>query len=151
MAKKKEETQKVEINIVQQFPNIFRAYEIAAVNNLKISVYANLDSYPNAVKDFEAIKNSGGRMRWVCDVEENPADIFVEMHKPSDTIPKHRCEDIYDITKRVELTKNKKIKVADGIEASSKQLLETAIRRLNLSIVTDVPKIIDLADRKSVV
>lgn len=112
--------------ITGYWPNMARAYEIALVSGLTISLHYDNELYPKGQKDIELIKQYYGGVIFV-----DSGDIMVHLCKPdyNNPIP---GEDIFVIYTRY---LNYSIQPEPiSMDSSANELLNTATNRLDFSL-----------------
>mgnify|MGYP003496018954 CR=1 FL=1 len=112
--------------ITGYWPNMARAYEIALVSGLTISLHYDKEVYPKADKDIDLIKQYYGSVVFV-----DNGDIMVHLCKPDYNNPMPG-EDIFAIYTRYlnYLIPPEPMPMSDG----ANELLNTATNRLDFSL-----------------
>jgi hypothetical protein len=123
-------------NLVGLWPNVSRAYEIALLGNYSIEIGFD-KSYIQGFDDYKLIKD----FYLGVDFVQN-GDLFVEIYEVNYNI-KFKPETLLDIQKRVDDVKDL-VRPTEFNSTSCDSLLDTAINRLKLSLITR-KKIIEVA------
>jgi hypothetical protein len=119
-----------ETNIIPLWSNLSRAYEIAKLGNLSISIVFNRD-YIEGREDYNIIKKIYSDVKF-----ESDGDLIVEITKPDgykeSKARKH--ETISDLDLRIEKAKQHKRPEIYKSQSVSDSLLKTATERLSLTL-----------------
>ena len=116
-------------NLIGIYPNLSRAYEIAKLGDLSITVlYTKREGYSEIADDYIEIKKVYSDISFVPD-----GDIFIEIIKPRDYIYGRYCETINDIHKRVDEAKRNVIPDVFANTACD-ELLKNAVDKLKFSL-----------------
>jgi hypothetical protein len=123
-------------NLIDYWPNLARAYEVALLGNFTIQIVFKKD-YIQGFDDYECIKQFYKNIKFV-----KKGDLVVEIYKPDYRI-EIESETLQDIHNRVKKAKNNS-KPSLKLQNESIQLLNTATDKLSYSLSVR-QKVIEIA------